>query len=175
MLLLYAGFFAAQIRAQVFKEYDLKATFLYHLAQFVEWPAAAFPTEETPIVIGVLGVDPFGKVLDEIVRDEVVRSRKLRVQRYHSLEEIQDCHILFIGQSEASRLDQILSSLKNRSILTVGDTEGFALRGGMVRFLTEKNKVRLRINVDSAKAAGLVISSQLLRATELVGGKAAKP
>ena len=174
-ILLGACFFASQIRAQAFKEYDLKATFLYHLAQFVDWPPDAFPTEETPLVIGVLGADPFGKILDEIVQGEVVKNRKLSVKRYHSMEEITNCHILFISPSESAHLDQIFSSLKKRNILTVGDTEGFAQRGGMVRFMIEKNKIRLRINLDSAKAASLTISSKLLRAATLVGSKAEKP
>src|SRR5467141_1369970 len=166
VLLLGAGFFAAPLRAQAFKEYDVKAAFLYHLAEFVEWPPEAFPAAENPLVIGVLGADPFGKTLDEVVRDEVVKNRKLTVKRYGSMEEVKTCHILFISQSEASRLDQIFSSLKDRKILTVGDTEGFTQRGGIVRFLTEKNKIRLRINIDAAKAASLTISSKLLRAAE---------
>lgn len=175
VILLGTGFVASRTQAQAFKEYDLKATFLYHLAQFVDWPPEAFPTEETPLVIGVLGADPFGKVLDDIVDGESVKNRKLAVQRFRTLEEVKLCHILFISQSEAARLDPILASLKERSILTVGDTEGFAQRGGIVRFLPEKNKIRLRINVDAAKAASLTISSKLLRAAELTGTKAGKP
>jgi len=174
-MVLGAGFFTAQLRAQAFKEYDLKAAFLYHLAQFVDWPAEAFSTAEAPIVIGILGVDPFGKALQEIVQDEVIKNRKLSLQRFHNTDEIKSCHILFISQSEAGRLDQIFTALKGRSILTVGDTEGFAQRGGVVRFVTEKNKIRLRINVDLAKEANLTISSKLLRAAELVGAKAGKP
>jgi hypothetical protein len=175
VILLGTGFFAAQLRAQAFKEYDLKAAFLYHLAEFVEWPPEAFPAAENPLVIGVLGTDPFGKALDEIVQNEVVKNRKLDVQRYRSMEEVKTCHILFISQSEAGRLDQIFSSLKDRNILTVGDTDGFAQRGGIVRFLTENNKIRLRININAAKAANLTISSKLLRAAEVVGAKAGKP
>src|SRR6266498_3946449 len=171
VILLGAVFFAPQIQAQAFKEYDLKATFLYHLAQFVDWPPKAFPTEETPLVIGILGTDPFGKVLDEIIQGEVIKNRKLTVERYRVVEEVKNCHILFISQSEAGHLDQIFSSLKARNILTVGDTEGFAQRGGIVRFRTENNKIRLRINIDAAKAANLTISSKLLRAAELVGTK----
>ena len=174
-ILLGAGLFAPQLRAQAFKEYDIKAAFLYHLAQFVEWPPEAFPAAETPLVIGVLGQDPFGKALDEIVKDEVVKSRKLVVQRFRQMEEIKICHVLFISQSEAGHLDQILASLKGRHVLSVGDSEDFAQRGGIVRFVTEKNKIRLRINIDSAKAANLTISSKLLRATEVVGSGETRP
>jgi YfiR/HmsC-like len=175
VILLGTGVFAAQLLAQAFKEYDVKAAFLYHLAEFVEWPPAAFPAPESPLVIGVLGADPFGKSLDEVVKNEEVKNRKLDVRRYRSLEEVKTCHILFISQSEAGRLDQIFSSLKDRKILTVGDTEGFAQRGGIVRFLTDKNKIRLRINLEAAKAASLTISSKLLRAADVVGSEAEKP
>src|SRR5438034_4783465 len=102
LLVLLPGtvFFAAQMRGQAFKENDLKAAFVQHLAQFVEWPSEAFPAADTPIVIGVLGSDPFGKVLDELVQNEFVRNRKLVVERYRRVEEIKTCHILFISQSE---------------------------------------------------------------------------
>jgi len=167
VILLWPDFFASQIRAQAFKEYDLKATFLYHLAQFVEWPPEAFPTEDTPLVIGILGLDPFGKILDEIVDGEVVKNRNLKVRRFSSMEEVKLCHILFISQSESKRLEQIVAALKGRSILTVSDSVGFTRYGGMIRFVTEKNKVRLRINLEAATAANLTISSKLLRPAEI--------
>jgi hypothetical protein len=150
------------------KEYQIKALFLYNFAQFVEWPANAFPSAETPITIGVLGDDPFGSDLDAIVQGDRSGNRALKVRRFQRVEEIDGCHILFISQTESSRLEQILSVLKGRSILTVGDAEGFSLRGGMIRFVTENKKVRMRINLDAAKRAGLTLSSKLLRPAEIV-------
>jgi hypothetical protein len=95
-----------------------------------------------------------------------VNDRPLVVQRYHRLGEIKTCHVLFISRTESARLEEILASLKGRSILTVGDTDDFALRGGMIRFVTEKNKIRMRINLEAVKAANLTISSKLLRLAE---------
>lgn len=149
-------------------EYQLKAVFLFHFAQFVEFPNKAFPQTDTPLVIGVLGDDPFGTYLDEVVRGESANNRRLTVERYRQPEEIKTCHILFISRSESERLEKIFAELKGRSVLTVGDMEGFAKRGGMIRFVQEKNKVRFRINIESAKAAGLTISSKLLRAAEII-------
>ena len=149
------------------KEYQVKAVFLFNFAQFVEWPTNAFPDAQTPLIIGILGEDPFGSYLDETVRGEKVNNRPLVVQRYRRMDEIKSCHILFISRSEADRLEEVLGGLKGRNILTVGDFEGFAQRGGMVRFVTEK-KVRLRINLEAAKAASLTISSKLLRPAEIV-------
>jgi hypothetical protein len=150
------------------REYQLKAVFLFNFAQFVEWPAGAFPSTETPLVIGILGSDPFGASLDEIVRGETADGHPLVVRRYRGVEDVAGCHILFIGQMEKDDLRQVLDSLKGRPILTVGDTERFAGRGGMIRFVTDRNRIRLRINLEVAAAANLKISSKLLRPAEIV-------
>lgn len=148
------------------REYQLKAGFLYHFAHFVGWPPNAFSTSDSPMVVGVLGNDPFAHDLDDIVRGEKVNNHPLVVQRYQQVDEVKACHILFVSQSETKRLEQILVALKNRSILTVGDIDDFAKRGGVIRFLTNKNKIRFTINQEAAKAANLTISSKLLRVTE---------
>jgi uncharacterized protein DUF4154 len=150
------------------REYQLKAVFLFNFAQFVEWPPQAFADAQTPLVIGVLGRDPFGAYLDETVRGERVNNRSLVVQRYGRVEDIDTCHILFISRSEGDRLEEILARLRGRSILTVADAEGFALPGVMIRLVTVENKIRLRINLEVAQAANLRISSKLLRAAEIV-------
>ena len=150
------------------REYQLKAVFLFNFAQFVEWPTTAFAEAQTPLVIGVLGADPFDSYLDETVRGERVNNRTLSVRRYQRVEQIQDCQVLFISRSEAGRLKEVLSGLRGRPILTVGESENFAKEGGMVRFVTEKNRIRLRINLEAAKAVNLTISSKLLRPAEIV-------
>lgn len=149
------------------REYQVKAVFLFNFAQFVEWPRAAFAGASSPIVIGVLGENPFGAYLDETVRDEKVNNRPLEIQRYHRVDEIKTCHVLFITRSEANHVEQLLASLKDRSILVVGDSDDFVQRGGMIRLASAQNKLRLIINTDAAKAANLTISSKLLRAAEL--------
>jgi hypothetical protein len=149
------------------REYRVKAVFLFNFAQFVEWPPAAFAGANSPIVIGVLGENPFGAYLDETVRAEKVDNRPLEVQRYRRVDEIKTCHVLFINRSEA-HLEQILSALKDRSILIVGDGDDFVERGGMIRLATTQNKIRLIISVEAAKAAKLTISSKLLRSADVV-------
>lgn len=152
----------------IFNERDVKAVFLLNFAQFVEWPADAFAEPTSPIVIGVLGEDPFGRALDDVIQGEIVRKHTLTVARFRDVDEVATCHILFISQSEAKRYREIFASLHGRSILTVGDREGFAVGGGMIRFVTEQNRIRFRVNVAAIKAARLVVSSRLLRAAEIV-------
>jgi hypothetical protein len=166
-LLVFSGLDLAAQTA-ISTEYKIKAAFLYNFSQFVDWPAEAFAEAQTPLVIGVIGEDPFGAYLDEIVRGETGNNHPLVVQRYQKVEEIKTCHILFVSQSESKKLEQILTSLKDRRILTVSDVESFAQHGGMIRFVTEKNKIRFRVNLETTKAANLTISSKLLRPAEII-------
>jgi hypothetical protein len=154
--------------APISAEYRVKAGFLFNFPQFVEWPARAFRDPQAPIVIGVLGEDPFGGYLDELVQGEKIGERPIVVRRFSRIEEVADCHILFISRSESAQFEKIVSALANRRILTVGDADGFERAGGMVRFAIESGKIRLRINPDAAKAVDLTISSKLLRLATLV-------
>lgn len=164
-------FGAAEARARPTREYDLKAAFLFNFAQFVEWPSEAFPEASTPFVICVLGDDPFGKSLDEIVANEAIRKRRIVVRRHRDVQEISICHILYVGASETPKLNHILAALDGRHILTVGETDLFTTHNGIIQFRLVENKLRLRINVEAAKMAKLSISSQLLRQAEIVDTK----
>jgi hypothetical protein len=149
-------------------EYQVKAAFLFNFAQFIEWPTNALPQPQTPLIIGILGPDPFDTALDEIVRGEAVKGHPLIVQRYRELEDVGACHILFINETDATKLERIFARLNGRNILTVGDAEAFTQRGGMIRFFTEQNKIRLEINVAATQKAGLTISSRLLRLARII-------
>ncbi len=160
---------AAGTRAAVpSAEYQLKAIFLFNFAQFVEWPSRAVAGELAPFVIGVLGDDPFGAYLDETVRGERIANHPIVVRRYRRAEEVTGCHVLFISRSEIAQMGQIVAGFKGQSILTVGDVDDFNRLGGIVRFVTEQGKIRLRIDVQAAQSAGLKISSKLLRSAMIV-------
>jgi hypothetical protein len=152
-------------------EYLIKAGFIYNFAKFVEWPAATFSQPDSPIIIGVLGADPFGSVLDRIVEDKKIGPRGFVVKRYKwgkDLKDLKDCKILFVSASEKVHVDEILQSVKGQPILTVGETPGFAERGGMIRFTLEENRVRFEVNVDAAHQADLNISSRLLTLAKII-------
>ncbi len=116
----------------------------------------------------MLGDDPFGGFLEATLRGEHRGARPFEVRRFQRVDDIKTCDILFISQSEGDRVDEILATLKSRPILTVSDGEAFAERGGMIRFVTESNRIRLKINLQAAQAAHLTISSKLLRVAEIV-------
>jgi hypothetical protein len=152
------------------KEYQVKAVFLYRFAEFVEWPAGAFAGPSSPLVIGLLGSDPFGSYLDDTVRGERIDGRSFVIRRCKRDEDIPGCNVLFVSHSESNRLSQIFAITRSRSILTIGDLDDFGTKGGMIQFVIEDGKTRLLINNDAAKAAHLTISSKLLRKAQIVSG-----
>jgi hypothetical protein len=169
LVLLTAGGPPLPAQTAIFKEYQVKAVFLLNFAQFVQWPPAAFTSAGEPFRIGVLGEDPFGSFLDETVSGEKVEGHPLVIQRCGSAGDAKGCQILFISRSESGRMEDILAGLKDKSILTVGDTEGFIKNGGVIRFVMEENKVHFRINLEAAKRVNLAISSKVLRLAEITG------
>lgn len=144
-------------------EQQIKAGFVFNLSHFVGWPADSFATSTEPFVIGVLGADSFATDLEEAVREENLDAHPLVVQRLRSPEEIPDCRILYIDRSLGSDIERILAQLHPRGTLTVSDFEGAATHGVAIELASEKSRVRLVINAESAQHAGLTISSNLQR------------
>src|SRR5260221_12623816 len=152
-------------------EYLIKAGFIYNFAKFVEWPATAFAQPDSPIVIGILGADPFGTLIDRIVEHKKIGARGVVVKRLKwgmDLKDLKDCKILFVGASERAHVDDLVQIVKSLPILTVGETPGFAERGGGIRFVVEDNRVRFEINVEAAHHADLTISSRLFTLPRII-------
>jgi YfiR/HmsC-like len=162
---------APNVHAQgALSEYQVKAAYLFNFLKFVEYPGESFLDPLAPIVIGVVGDDPFGDALPQVVIGKTVQGRDLVIHAYRAGEDLRGAHILFISASERKRLPMILSSLRGSSVLTVADTEGFLDAGGMIQFLNENGRVRFAINVDATGRGKLKMSSKLLSLAKVVGG-----
>jgi hypothetical protein len=151
-------------------EYEVKAAFLYNFARFVEWPAEPGHDPGAPFVIVILGHDPFGAVLDETVAGKTVGGRPIEVRRVPRVDEAREAQIVFVASSERPNLTAILKALERPGLLTVGDSDGFALQGGAINFTVQARRVRFEINPAAAEQARLKMSSQLLKLATLVAG-----
>jgi YfiR/HmsC-like len=118
-------------------EYQVKAAFLYHFAQFVEWPEETFKDASSPLTYCTIGEDPFQGSLDTALNGKTIGTRSFRVLHFRQSQEIQDCQVLFIGAGEKKLLGAILASIKGNAILTVGDSQHFVQEGGMIGFCLE--------------------------------------
>lgn len=165
LLLLPLRIACADPRAE--QEYALKAVFLYNFCRFIDWPDRAFASPDEPMVIGVVGDNPFGRLIEETVKGETVRGRRIRVEYYRRAADIGRCHVLFVNASEMNRADEIIAAVAGRSVVTVGETDAFLDRGGMIALTAEQNRVRLRINPARLRAENLAASSKLLRVAEI--------
>ena len=147
-------------------EYKVKATCLFHFAQFVEWPALAFADPAAPLTIGVLGQNEFGTFLDGLIKGETIKGHPIVIHRAQKLAELPACHILFISKSAKAEIPQILASVAHSSVLTVSEVEGFARSGGIINFCVQDGKVRFGINLPVSQSKGLKISAQLMQLSE---------
>lgn len=167
---------AAAATPPVPRDYDVKAAFLFNFASFVEWPGTAFASASAPLVIGIIGDDPFGSILEEIIAGEQIAGHPLALRRFTSrqLTEAAGCHILFVSQSESRRLRPLLQQLHGKPVLTVSDIPNFLEAGGAVAFTTA-GSVRLTINPRAAHAGQLTVSSKLLRLARIVEPEVPSP
>jgi hypothetical protein len=143
-------------------EYDIKAAFLFHFAQFVEWPPDAFKDQGSPVTYCTIGDDPFHGALDKALAGRTLGTRPFRVQHFKAGQQIQTCQIVFLGVNEKNLTAATLAALRPDPVLTVGDSEHFVQQGGMIGFFLEENKVRFEINLEAAERSNLKISSKLL-------------
>jgi hypothetical protein len=150
-------------------EYALKAAFIYNFAKFVTWPDSGFKDDDSPFVIGMIGINPFGGVIEDMLRDRSVEGRPFILRNIVEVEDARACQILFIAESESRRLEQWLRAVRGYPVLTIGDTKSFAERGCIVNLkTTTEGRVRFEVNIDEVPVSGLPISSRLLTLADIV-------
>jgi hypothetical protein len=165
--LIFASFWAATAQAPPSREVQVKAVFVYNFVQFAEWPTTSFAEPSSPLIIGILGEDPFGSFLDRIVQGEKIGEHPIHVRRFANAEEARSSHILFIDKNKSRNIEEILEKLRGRSILTISDMKDFASRGGVIGFFVEDNKTKFEVNLKEYKNSNVVISSRVLRLATL--------
>jgi hypothetical protein len=168
LLFLLPGISARAQHSPQLSEYHVKAAFLYKFALFVDWPPETFADNSVPYIFGILGTDPFGDLIEETLADKKLNNRPIVIKRYTDYKKIGKCHILFISNSENVRWKPIFQHLETAPILTVGETDGFAAKGGIINFINEDHKIRFEINHATAQAHQLLLSSKLLRLAKIV-------
>jgi hypothetical protein len=155
-------------QAQSATEYQVKAAFLFNFAKFVEWPADAFPGADAPLQICVLGQDPFGHEFEEMIADKTVNAHRIEIIHPSGVPQAKACQVIFVASSERQQAREILRGLRGASVLSVGDTSGFAKMGGIINFVLDDGRVRFEVNVKAAERAHLKISARLLTVAKLI-------
>ena len=160
---------ALQLSAQApaFDEYQVKAAFLYNFAKFVQWPPGTFASPTDPIGICIVGQNPFGSSLENMVQGKMVGDRTFVVRRFPDTQQASQCQILFIGASEWKRTRALLDAVRTPGVLTVGESDDFTDQGGIISFRLDGPRVRIKVDLQTAEHAKLRISSKLLSLAEI--------
>jgi YfiR/HmsC-like len=153
------------------EEYRIKAAFIFHFAQLVDWPPEKQTSTDNSLVLCTLGEDPFQGMLEGTVAGKAIGSRVLRVRHLGEPQDMRACQIVFLGRAQSKRIPMLVANLHNAPVLTVGETAGFLDEGGMIDFLLEDHKLRFEVNLAAAESADLKIGSRLLVLAERVVGE----
>jgi hypothetical protein len=148
------------------REYAIKAALLYNVAKYIDWPVTAFSQPDDPIVIGVLGDDPFGETLDRVVQGRVVNGHPIAVRRASGVSELRGAHVVFISPTEA-RAAEVCVVLESFRVLTVSDTLQSAAFVA-VNFAVEGDKIAFAVDLERVSRTGVQISSKLLNFAKAV-------
>jgi hypothetical protein len=162
----------SESKSAQYKEYEVKAAFMYNFLKFVNWPKEKSAQDNNQIIIGIIGEDPFGSAAD-VFKGKTIEDHQVAIKYFDNArqlkessekaQEIAKCYLLFICASEQKNVKDIIDVVSQRGVLTVGDSEKFIESGVIINFMLEDNKIRFDINLDSSEKAGLEIRSQLLR------------
>ena len=150
-------------------EHEIKAAFLYNFVKFVEWPASSFPRPDAAVTICLMGPDPFGATLDDLIENEQVQGRPLAIRRLGRTDATAGCHVLFVAPAERGTFEAILRTVDTGRVLTVSDEMEFLAAGGHISFFMESNRVRFAVNAPVVRQAEFQINSRLMRLARIHG------
>jgi len=163
-----AGVLPSAPAASSLNEYQIKAAYLLNFARFIEWPDST--GSHGPIIVGVLGANPFGDALESVLNGKSVRGRPFSVRQFRSIQEIDECHMLFIGSSETPRIPALVQHLSKTPVLTISDSKDFIDAGGAIGFIVIDKRVGFDINLNAISIAQLKASAQLLEVAHALRG-----
>ena len=150
------------------EECKLKLAFLYNFAKFVDWPTDSFPSPHSELNICVVGRDPFDNDLEQQVSERSVNGHHYVTHRVRASDDLNACHIIFLPASSDNSLPVVLRQVEGSPAITVGESAGFASRGGTVNFVMEGTRLRFEVNLSASQRARSRISSRLLALARIV-------
>jgi hypothetical protein len=162
-VLLAALLFGPLIGAQELDERTIRVAYVFNLTKYVEWPRAS-----NQLVIGVVGDGPMGEALEKMLAGKTSDSRLIRVVLSPNEEDLAQCDVIYVTSASPKRVQETLDHLRNKSVLTVGDTESFPKSGGMIGLVKVGQQVQMIVNLDAVQRARLKISSRVLNLATIV-------
>jgi len=162
-LMMVSTFHAETKSRKAPSEHDVQAAYLFNFLRFIRWPETTFPDSLEPVIIGIVGESPIVNRLEKLAEKQSLYTRPLRIRYFKKIDDIYDCHVLYIGSMEKRYQISILNKLDKSSTLTLSDSSNFCDIGGMINFILIDDRVAFRVNLKALKKANLDISAKILR------------
>lgn len=142
--------------------HQVKAAYLFKFGNYVEWPADAFPSGSSPVVIGVVGDDMIAEELARIALSRGMGKRAVSVKRLQLGDSASGIHMLFIGSSADQPISQWLAPLQGQPVLCVTEAPNGPPPGSVINFVLDDNRVRFDVSLPAAERKGLKLGASLL-------------
>ena len=154
--------------AATFEESQIKAAFLFHFFHFIKWPNLQTKEDNKSILFCALGEGPVEHALKELLVAPQARNFSILFNLISDPSEASECNYLFISSANKHLIPQSIKSTSGKAILTVSDSEGFALQGGMIELVRKGTRIHVLINIQNITDHGLKVSSKLLRLATII-------
>jgi hypothetical protein len=147
---------------------EVKAVFVLNFLSFAEWPPAKLGASPARLTVAILGDPSFAALVTRAAAGRTVHGRPITVQSIDAPQQAATAHLVFIASSQARRLPAVLRAVADATVLTVGDTDGFAREGVAINLYTFDSRVRIEVNSTAAARAGVRLSANLMRLARIV-------
>lgn len=152
-------------------EQKIKAGLLYNFLKYTQWPIPG--GEEGSMTVCLWGGDAFSGSLHPM-NGRIVNQREILLREVDSMEEVEQCHLLYVNAAMQKQWPGLAEALKGKSVLTVSDFDGFVHNGGMIEFSRKDQRIQVEVNLQAIKDAHLMVQESLLRLASVVHPASAK-
>lgn len=143
----------------------IKAIFIYNFTKYIEWPSSS---KQGDFVIGVFGKTNITAELEKMALLKKAGNQTIVIKQIQSVNDIANCQMLFIAADKSSQIGNVMSKIKNTSVLIVSEDPGMAKKGSAINFVPAGNKISFELNRNAAERHELNVSSSLNQLAILV-------
>ncbi|MGZ8137322.1 MAG: YfiR family protein [Methylococcaceae bacterium] len=149
------------------EEYTVKSLLSLNFARFTDWPEDIINAQSPSINLCVAGDDLIQQTF-ALIDKKQVGERFLSVIELTGSTDLPPCQLLYISVQDKNLTRKLLSECVTKHILTIGDDDQFIKDGGMVYLQLVDGQIKLNINLNVVKQAGLTISSRVLKLATII-------
>lgn len=137
-----------------------EAAYIFNFTRLIKWPDNQSSGD---FIIGVFGKNqPITNELKLSANSRTVGSQTIKVVEYTSVDEIQNCHILFVPDDQSSQLKKIAAKLGNAGTVLITEEPSWNPDESIINLLIVDQKLAFHINKSNADSKKIFISEKLL-------------